>query len=351
MNVKHEIMATNDSFEIPRLNITGSIPMAEVDLRANNPEAAAAARARIAALTHNPLNDIKPQIHAPAAIELITDRQVLAKKLQAPTRKHVVPSAIQPLLTAVGTFALLLLAFKAPIIINQIHYATASPQTISTLPAAGSVIPANPTLSIPKINVHAPLVDVAGRNEANVQKGLESGVIHYDSTPEPGQAGNSVFFGHSSNDWWEPGNYKFVFVLLDKLAVGDKLTIDYQSQRYTYEVTGSKVVEPNDLSVLSQTAEPTVSIITCTPPGTSWKRLVVTAKQIDPSPNTQTAVAPKASQPESNLLLPNGKPGIVTGVGHAATGIYHGVLSLFGADPKTDSIDADNQRLTLPTAK
>lgn len=344
-------MATNDSFEIPHLNITGSIPMAEVDLRANNPAAADAARARIAALTHNQINDITHQTPPLAAIELITDRRILAKTLQAPTRKHVVPSAMQPLLIAVGTFALLLLAFKAPVIINQIHYATASPQTITTLPVAGSVIPANSSLSIPKINVHAPLIDVTGRNEANVQKGLESGVIHYDNTPEPGQGGNSVFFGHSSNDWWEPGNYKFVFVLLDKLAVGDKLTIDYQSQRYTYEVTGTKVVEPNDLSVLSQTSEPTVSIITCTPPGTSWKRLVVTAKQIDPSPNGQTAVASQATQSSSNMLLPNGKPGIGTQVGHAATGIYHGVLSLFGADPKTDSIDADNQRLTLPTAK
>jgi sortase A len=348
---KSEIMATNDSFEIPHLNITGSIPMAEVDLRANNPEAADAARARIAALTHNPMDDVTVPRPSLAPIELITDRQVLAKKLQTPTRKHVVPSAMQPLLTAVGTFALLLLAFKAPIIINQIHYATASPETVSTLPVAGSVIPSTPTISIPKINVHATLVDVAGRNEANVQKGLESGVIHYDSTPEPGQGGNSVFFGHSSNDWWEPGNYKFVFVLLDKLAIGDKLTIDYQSQRYTYEVTETKVVEPNDLSVLSQTSEPTVSIITCTPPGTSWKRLVVTAKQIDPAPNGQPAVAVQPSQSNPNMLLPNGTPGIVTQVGHAATGIYHGVLSLFGADPKTDAIDADNQRLTLPTAK
>ena len=281
-----------------------------------------------------------------AQIELITDRHELAKKLQRPSQRRVIPSVMQPLLTAVGIFALLLLAFKAPVIINQIHYATASPQVVSTLPVAGSVIPSESTLSIPKINVHAPLIDVSGRNEANVQKGLESGVIHYDGTAEPGQAGNSVYFGHSSNDWWEPGNYKFVFVLLDKLAVGDKFTIDYQSKRYTYEVTASKVVEPNDLSVLAQTAEPTVTIITCTPPGTSWKRLVVTAKQTDPAPGTQTQTA--STDTLGGTQLPTGTPGIFTQIGHAASGLYHGVLSLFGADNQPTTVEQPN---SLPIVK
>jgi LPXTG-site transpeptidase (sortase) family protein len=342
-------MATNDSFEIPRLNVTGSIPMAEVDIRANNPEAAAAARARIAAIMNGPLADIHPTASAPVRdIELITDRQLLAKRLQKPTKKRAVPSALQPFLTAIGAFALLLLAFKAPIIINQIKYATAPPEVISALPAAGSVIPAESSINIPKINVHAPLVDVAGRNEADVQKGLESGVIHYDSTPEPGQAGNSVFFGHSSNDWWEPGNFKFVFVLLDKLAIGDQFTIDYQSQRYTYEVTSTTVVEPNNLSVLAPTAEPTVTVITCTPPGTSWKRLVVTAKQISPSPIAAKAGAATPAAASSAASLPNGKPGFFTQVGDAATGLYHGILSLFGADQKSGSTDSAQ---TLPTVK
>lgn len=325
--------------------------MADVDLRANNPHAAAAARARIAILTSTPMTDISMYIPAPVAhLELITDRNEIAKKLSTPVRRHPVPSAIQPFLTAAGVFLLLLLAFKSPIIINQIKYATAAPEVISTLPVAGSVIPAESSLSIPKINVHAPLVNVAGRKESDVQKGLESGIIHYDGTPNPGEAGNSVYFGHSSNDWWEPGDYKFVFVLLDKLSVGDQFTMDYQSKRYTYEVTGSKVVEPNNLSVLAPTSEPTVSLITCTPPGTAWKRLIITAKQIDPSPIGLTKI-PTESTNTASSSLPNGRTGILTGVSHAATGLYHGFLSLFGADPATKAIDTDNQSLTLPTVK
>ena len=341
-------MATNDSFEIPRLNVTGSIPMAEVDTRANNPEAAAAARARIAAIMNGALADIHTSSIPPVReIELITDRHLLAKRLQSPTKKHAVPSALQPFLTAIGTFALLLLAFKAPIIINQIKYATAPPEVISALPAAGSMIPSESSISIPKINVHAPLINVAGRNEADVQKGLESGVIHYDSTPEPGQAGNAVFFGHSSNDWWESGNFKFVFVLLDKLSTGDQFTIDYQSKRYTYEVSSTSVVEPNNLSVLAPTTEPTVTIITCTPPGTSWKRLVVSSKQVSPATNGTKVSTPTPVAPSTEVSLPNGKPGFFTQVGDAATGLYHGILSLFGADQKTST----DTTQTLPTVK
>ena len=294
------------------------------------------------------LVDIQPATIAPATqVDLITDRNVLAKKLQKPTKKHSVPSALQPLFVALGTFALLLLAFKAPIIINQIQYATAPPQVISTLPVAGSVIPPDSSISIPKINVHAPLVDISTRNEADVQKGLEGGVIHYSGTPEPGEAGNSVFFGHSSNDWWEPGNFKFVFVLLDKLGIGDQFTIDYQSKRYTYEVINTEVVEPNNLGVLAPTSTPTVTIITCTPPGTSWKRLVVTAKQTNPSP-TGTATTPSSGNQTVKAALPTGTPGVLTQMGHAVSGVYHGILSLFGADQKPA---ATNSTDTLPTAK
>ena len=66
----------------------------------------------------------------------------------------------------------------------------------------------------------------------------------YSGTANPGENGNAVFFGHSSNDIWEKGNYKFVFVLLEKLAVGDQYEIHYQSRKYIYTVEQTRVVEP-----------------------------------------------------------------------------------------------------------
>jgi sortase A len=246
------------------------------------------------------------------------------------------PSVFVPIATAAGVFLLVLLLFKAPVIYSQINYNLHSHNT-PTAPAvapASDVIPATATISIPKINVNAPVIYEPSVQEAAVQQALQSGVVHYGNTPAPGQPGNVAIFGHSSNDWWEPGNYKFVFVLLDKLSPGDRVTMDFQSKRYTYEVTGSKVVEPTDVGVLSPTATPTLTIITCTPPGTSLKRLVVTAKQIDPDPSQiKTTTTTAAATATGTTSLPSSSTGILGSLSQA----WQGILSLFGGDNSSSS--------------
>jgi LPXTG-site transpeptidase (sortase) family protein len=231
----------------------------------------------------------------------------------------------KPLVTGIITFALLFVLLKAPIFWNQLSYLTgdkaastdSAPATTPTTPvAAGSQI------SIPKINVSAPIVYANSNQEADIQKDLEGGVVHYAHTAVPGEIGNSVIFGHSSNDWWEPGDYKFVFVLLDKLAVGDTFTVTYNSQQYVYKVTETKVVEPTDLSVLNDTPDPELTLITCTPPGTSWKRLVVRAQQISPSPT----VAKSSSETRDKL---NSIPGSSTGVGEQLGNWWSSFTGLF----------------------
>ncbi len=341
----------NDFLDIPSAGRGYELPMAEFE-QANHPEAAAAARARIAAL----IDPVPPSTEGAVVAHpriLVTDRAELARA--TPTRtipRRAVPSALRPLLTAVGVFALILLTFKAPVIWSQIQYAVNQPTaTPSVLPVAGSAIPAEPTITIPKINVHAPVSYEPSIAEADVQKALENGVVHYGNTAYPGQNGNLVIFGHSSNDWWEPGNFKFVFVLLDKLAPGDQFTIDYQSKRYTYEVTGSKVVIPTDVGVLAQTPDPTATLITCTPPGTSLKRLVVSAKQISPSATAiaaNTAASPTAT-PKSNL--PGAPAGLFEQISHVISGIGQGISSLFGgasSAPPATTVPSDGQ---LPAAK
>jgi sortase A len=242
--------------------------------------------------------------------------------------------------------------FKAPVIWSQIQYSMNQPTTTpTTLPVAGSAIPADPTITIPKINVHAPVGYETSVVEANVQKALESGVVHYGNTAYPGQNGNLVIFGHSSNDWWEPGNYKFVFVLLDKLAPGDQFTIDYQSKRFTYEVTSLKIVVPTDVSVLNQTSGPTATLITCTPPGTSLKRLIVSAKQIDPSP-TAVAVKPSTTPATaSSSNLPGASTGFFTQIGHLIGGIGQGISSLFGGASSTPATTPTTTTNQIPAAK
>ena len=138
-------------------------------------------------------------------------------------------------------------------------------------------------LIIPAINVHAPVVfDEPSRAEWKVQIALRRGVLHYGDTAIPGQTtGNIVIFGHSSGVAWAPGNYKWVFTLLDKLRPGDQIEILYQNIPYTYVVADSLVVKPTDLAITAQTATPMLTLVTCTPVGTSTNRLIVQAKPLN----------------------------------------------------------------------
>jgi LPXTG-site transpeptidase (sortase) family protein len=166
---------------------------------------------------------------------------------------------------------------------------------------------------IPKINVNAPIVFADSVAETAVLKALENGVVHYYGTANPGQPGNTVFFGHSSNDAWVPGNYKYVFVLLEKLVPGDIFEIHYSGKKYVYQVSATKVVQPNDLSVLRQTNEKTATLITCTPPGTSWRRFIVSANQIQPpqQPVQEIVEAPKAQPTATATILPSNSPSLL----------------------------------------
>ena len=121
--------------------------------------------------------------------------------------------------------------------------------------------------------------------------------MHYPDTAVPGKQGNVVIFGHSSGQWWAPGNYKFIFTLLDKLQPQDKIVIDYQGVRYIYRVYAYKIVEPTDLSVLNQSSDNSLTLITCTPVGTSAKRLIIMAKQIVPNVKEPAAVNQAAELP------------------------------------------------------
>jgi sortase A len=321
---------------------------------AYNPEMAEHARQRIDSLPQHPTLRHPDAVPAARTEDLITNRGRLVAAGHKPetAKRRVVPSALGPVLAAVGIFAIVLLLFKAPIMLSQLGYSLGKNKPAAAAPA-GDVVPAENTITIAKINVHAPVIYQPSMAEADVQRSLQDGVVHYGSTALPGQAGNVAIFGHSSNDWWEPGNYKFVFVLLDKLAPGDQVTVDYQSKRYTYQVTDSKVVEPTDVAVLNPTTTPTLTLITCSPPGTSLRRLVVTAKQIDPDP---TRAAPATTQNSSGgqASLPSSAPGFFDQLTSAWNGVWHGFTSLFGGDtsgPGPSPTPSSSSPGTLPAIK
>ena len=166
----------------------------------------------------------------------------------------------------------------------------------------------NPEVIIPKINVEIPVdFSETSTNESTIENDLEGGVVHYPTTVLPGQDGNAAFFGHSSNNIFNQGKYKFAFVLLHTLVNGDKFYLTYNSKIYVYQVISRTIVNPGDVGVLGpvsgQTA--TATLITCDPPGTSINRLIVVGQQISPDPSGNTP----ATTQTPTTTLPTQLPG------------------------------------------
>lgn len=163
-----------------------------------------------------------------------------------------------------------------------------------------------PQVIIPKINVQIPIrFDITSNSEESMQKELESGIAHYPTTSNPGENGNGAYFGHSSNNIFNKGDYKFAFVLLNQLVPGDTFYISKDGKLYTYKVFDKKVVEPYQTEVLNPIdGHPaTATLITCDPPGTSLRRLVVVGDQINPDPSSNTLATTKIIENASDTQL------------------------------------------------
>jgi sortase A len=135
---------------------------------------------------------------------------------------------------------------------------------------------------IPKLGANAkifPNIDASDQNQ--FLPILQEGVAHAKGTVFPGMKGNIYLFAHSTDNFWDVGRYNAVFYLLKDLNPGDDVVIFFQNKRHNYVVTGSKVVDPSDVSYVmnaqSQTEE-TLILQTCWPPGTTWRRWLVFAR-------------------------------------------------------------------------
>jgi sortase A len=171
-------------------------------------------------------------------------------------------------------------------------------------PNTSTTVGSKPRIIIPKIGVDAPVVyDEPRVDEPSYQKALERGVVRLGNTADPGTNGNVVIGGHSSNNVFNAGDYKYVFVNLKRLDVGDVFYLNFEGKRYTYKVTvAKKIISPTDVSALASDGRPIVTLFTCDPPGTNVNRLIVQAEQVDPDPNQASASNKKVDYNETNPL-------------------------------------------------
>jgi sortase A len=129
------------------------------------------------------------------------------------------------------------------------------------------------TISIPKLKLN-------NINVSTVDNDLAKHLVNYGGTAIPADKGNAVIFGHSTlPQLYDAKNYKTVFTFLYELAPGDEIDANIGNVTYKYKVENITVVDPNNTSVLQQNYDDSfLTLVTCTPPGTIWKRLIVRSR-------------------------------------------------------------------------
>lgn len=129
------------------------------------------------------------------------------------------------------------------------------------------------TLSIPKLGIKDAAVIIGAED-------LSKSLIHWSGTANPGEFGNAVIFGHSVLPvFFDSKNYTTIFSTLPTLKEKNEIFVYFDGITYKYQVFEMKVVDPSDLSILEQKYDDSyITLITCVPPGTYWKRLAVKAR-------------------------------------------------------------------------
>lgn len=129
------------------------------------------------------------------------------------------------------------------------------------------------TMSIPKLNIKDASVSA-------VDNDLAIHLVNLGGTALPPDKGNAVVFGHSTlPQLFDASNYKTIFANAYKLKVGDELFTNVTGVIYKYRIYNITVVSPNDTSALEQDySDSFLTLITCTPPGTIWKRLIIKSR-------------------------------------------------------------------------
>ena len=122
------------------------------------------------------------------------------------------------------------------------------------------------TMSVPAIGYKATVLEGVGNNV------LMHGPGHYPTSAWPGERGNVAIAAH--NVYW---------LGFSRLKAGNQVEIQTRRGLYVYEITGSKVIDPSDTSVLAPTQENRLTMTTCWPlwaGAYATQRLVFTATEI-----------------------------------------------------------------------
>jgi len=91
--------------------------------------------------------------------------------------------------------------------------------------------------------------------EGTSDKQLKRGIGHFVQSVLPGEEDNCVISGHRET----------VFSKIGKLIIGDKLILKTSAGTFTYEVSGTRIVDEDDRTVIVPTENAVLTMSTCYP--------------------------------------------------------------------------------------
>ncbi|MFA5070611.1 MAG: sortase [Patescibacteria group bacterium] len=200
------------------------------------------------------------------------------------------PSFAPKIILIIGFVCLgLIIIFGWPIVHGR-YFATI--QTVE-LPNANTVVedkisPAGlKKILIPAIGTDAEIIlapaDLAGSKNDWVESQLDSGIVQYPNGIADLKKQNLVFFGHSSS-LHPTAKYALVWVRLDELKIGDEIVLlNNNEERINYRVTESpRTVSADETAIVKvDKGEGMITLVTCWPPGTTSKRMVVVGQMVE----------------------------------------------------------------------
>ncbi len=133
-------------------------------------------------------------------------------------------------------------------------------------------------LRVPKAAIEVPILE--GTDDLI----LNRGVGHIPGTSLPGHSGNIAITGHRDG----------FFRSLKDIVAGDTIEVVRHNQTDRYLVRNIKIVLPSDTSVLNQTDDSTLTLITCYPfyyVGSAPQRYIVQASLITSNSNDNQSSA------------------------------------------------------------
>jgi sortase A len=128
-----------------------------------------------------------------------------------------------------------------------------------------SFVQASFAIRVPKIGYYAAVREGVSTDV------LATGPGHYPTTPMPGGSGLVGIAAH--NTFWIP---------FGQLGPGDAVQLETRAGKFSYRITGTKIVNPDDLTVFTPTGAPGLALTTCWPlwaGNLAGQRLVIFAQQ------------------------------------------------------------------------